>query len=268
MDSGLTLSDLPVHMLSNILHRFSDGWDIVTLGQVTPTLFALSEDRQLWKKLCQYHFGEKQVSGACGPDGRAWSLQRVDWNHYGKACSPCGESPNFKNSPEQSSRTRAVSSCQGRAISLCCNWRPLSRWRVPSRLRGRRLLPAPCPPRMGPALGSGGCCVSPGYHCPSLPPPPCVVSRVQHRQLGVHDTHSSVRGQSRQPCPREAPGRARCHVSPQTQARRPEGSCTYPGESQVVGAVSRFPPESEGERLGTARPRGHHGCLLLGAWDS
>lgn len=64
VDSGLTLSDLPVHMLSNILHRLSDGWDIVTLGQVTPTLFALSEDRQLWKKLCQYHFGEKQVSGA------------------------------------------------------------------------------------------------------------------------------------------------------------------------------------------------------------
>eukprot|EP00070_Physeter_catodon_P029777 XP_028336671.1 F-box only protein 25 isoform X3 [Physeter catodon] len=60
VDSGLTLSDLPVHMLSNILYRFSDGWDIVTLGQVTPTLSALSEDRRLWKKLCQYHFGEKQ----------------------------------------------------------------------------------------------------------------------------------------------------------------------------------------------------------------
>lgn len=36
----------------------------------------------------------------------------------------------------------------------------------------------------------------------------------------------------------------------------------------MVGAASRFPPESEGERLGTARPRGHHGCLLLGAWGS
>lgn len=48
-------------MLSNILYRFSDGWDIVTLGQVTPTLHVLSEDRQLWKKLCLYHFAEKQV---------------------------------------------------------------------------------------------------------------------------------------------------------------------------------------------------------------
>lgn len=61
INNGLTLSDLPLHMLNNILHRFSDGWDIITLGQVTPTLYMLSEDRQLWKKLCQYHFAEKQV---------------------------------------------------------------------------------------------------------------------------------------------------------------------------------------------------------------
>ncbi|XP_040822762.1 F-box only protein 25 isoform X3 [Ochotona curzoniae] len=60
VDTGLTLVDLPLHMLSNILYRFSDGWDIVTLGQVTPTLHVLSEDRQLWKKLCLYHFAEKQ----------------------------------------------------------------------------------------------------------------------------------------------------------------------------------------------------------------
>nr|XP_060508776.1 F-box only protein 25 isoform X9 [Panthera onca] len=60
VNEGLTLSDLPLHMLNNILYRFSDGWDIVTLGQVTPTLSALSEDRQLWKRLCQYHFAEKQ----------------------------------------------------------------------------------------------------------------------------------------------------------------------------------------------------------------
>ncbi|KAF2983620.1 hypothetical protein EK904_003258 [Melospiza melodia maxima] len=61
VNNGLTLSDLPLHMLNNILYRFSDGWDIITLGQVTPTLYMLSEDRQLWKKLCQYHFAEKQV---------------------------------------------------------------------------------------------------------------------------------------------------------------------------------------------------------------
>lgn len=67
VNHGLTLSDLPLHMLNNILYRFSDGWDIVTLGQVTPTLYTLSEDRQLWKTLCQYHFAEKQVSGRAHP---------------------------------------------------------------------------------------------------------------------------------------------------------------------------------------------------------
>lgn len=59
---GLTLSDLPLHTLNSILYRLSDGSDIVTLGQVTPALRMLSEDRRLWKALCQYHFAEKQVS--------------------------------------------------------------------------------------------------------------------------------------------------------------------------------------------------------------
>ncbi|XP_030054795.1 F-box only protein 25 isoform X2 [Microcaecilia unicolor] len=53
--------DLPLHMQSNILYRLSDAWDIINLGQVTPALHVLSEDRQLWKKLCQYHFAEKEV---------------------------------------------------------------------------------------------------------------------------------------------------------------------------------------------------------------
>ncbi|KAM5278560.1 F-box only protein 25 isoform 2-T2 [Hipposideros larvatus] len=57
---GLTLSDLPLHTLNSILYRLSDGSDIVTLGQVTPALRMLSEDRRLWKALCQYHFAEKQ----------------------------------------------------------------------------------------------------------------------------------------------------------------------------------------------------------------
>lgn len=72
VNSGLTLSDLPLHMLNNILYRFSDGWDIVTLGQVTPTLYMLSEDRRLWKKLCQYHFAEKQVSVWCSTIESSW----------------------------------------------------------------------------------------------------------------------------------------------------------------------------------------------------
>ncbi|XP_077926035.1 F-box only protein 25 isoform X3 [Halichoerus grypus] len=70
VNDGLTLSDLPLHMLNNILYRLSDGWDIVTLGQVTPTLSMLSEDRHLWKKLCQYHFAEKQTSDPVGEGPR------------------------------------------------------------------------------------------------------------------------------------------------------------------------------------------------------
>ncbi|XP_075057624.1 F-box only protein 25 isoform X2 [Mixophyes fleayi] len=59
LGDGLTLCDLPMHMQSNILYRFSDAWDIINLGQTTPTLHVLSEDRHLWKELCKYHFSEK-----------------------------------------------------------------------------------------------------------------------------------------------------------------------------------------------------------------
>ena len=38
--------------------------DFVSLGQVAPDLHVLSEDRLLWKKLCQYHFSERQVGMA------------------------------------------------------------------------------------------------------------------------------------------------------------------------------------------------------------
>ncbi|KAM4772643.1 F-box only protein 25 [Rhinophrynus dorsalis] len=59
LDDGLSLCDLPIQMQNNIMYRFSDAWDIINLGQVTPTLHMLSEDRHLWKKLCEYHFAEK-----------------------------------------------------------------------------------------------------------------------------------------------------------------------------------------------------------------
>lgn len=45
------------------MQRLSDGRDLVSLGQVAPDLQALSEDRLLWKKLCQYHFTDRQVQG-------------------------------------------------------------------------------------------------------------------------------------------------------------------------------------------------------------
>lgn len=45
------------------MQRLSDGRDLVSLGQVAPDLHVLSEDRLLWKNLCQYHFSERQVSG-------------------------------------------------------------------------------------------------------------------------------------------------------------------------------------------------------------
>ena len=61
---GLTFTDLPLCLQLNIMQRLSDGRDLVSLGQVAPGLHVLSEDRLLWKKLCQYHFSERQVGVA------------------------------------------------------------------------------------------------------------------------------------------------------------------------------------------------------------
>ncbi|XP_062482251.1 F-box only protein 25 isoform X4 [Pezoporus occidentalis] len=83
VNNGLTLIDLPLHTLRNILHRLSDGWDVITLGQVTPTLYMLSEDRQLWKKLCQYHFAEKQDTGhPCTASDPDTCLMPVSPQHF------------------------------------------------------------------------------------------------------------------------------------------------------------------------------------------
>ncbi|KAM7317085.1 F-box only protein 32 [Microtus pennsylvanicus] len=58
---GLTFTDLPVCLQLNIMQRLSDGRDLVSLGQAAPDLLVLSEDRLLWKRLCQYHFSERQI---------------------------------------------------------------------------------------------------------------------------------------------------------------------------------------------------------------
>lgn len=58
---GLTITDLPVCLQLNIMQRLSDGRDLVSLGQAAPDLHVLSEDRLLWKRLCQYHFSERQI---------------------------------------------------------------------------------------------------------------------------------------------------------------------------------------------------------------
>uniref|UniRef100_G3NS35 F-box only protein 32 n=1 Tax=Gasterosteus aculeatus aculeatus TaxID=481459 RepID=G3NS35_GASAC len=45
----------------NIMQRLSDGRDLVSLGQVCPSLGDLAEDRLLWKRLCHHHFTDRQI---------------------------------------------------------------------------------------------------------------------------------------------------------------------------------------------------------------
>uniref|UniRef100_H2LM91 F-box only protein 32 n=1 Tax=Oryzias latipes TaxID=8090 RepID=H2LM91_ORYLA len=59
--TGMTLTDLPASLQLSIMDRLSDGRDLVSLGQVCPELGVLTEDRLLWKKLCHYHFTDRQI---------------------------------------------------------------------------------------------------------------------------------------------------------------------------------------------------------------
>ncbi|KAJ3607070.1 hypothetical protein NHX12_026585 [Muraenolepis orangiensis] len=62
LSDGTTFCDLPLDTQATILYKFSDASDIINLGRATPTLHALSENRNLWKKLCLFHFSERQFS--------------------------------------------------------------------------------------------------------------------------------------------------------------------------------------------------------------
>ncbi|KAF7657650.1 hypothetical protein LDENG_00024160 [Lucifuga dentata] len=61
LSSGRSFIDLPEHMQSKIFDNLSDACDIINLGQTTPTLQVLSENKVLWKKLCHFHFSDKQA---------------------------------------------------------------------------------------------------------------------------------------------------------------------------------------------------------------
>ncbi|KAM8869315.1 F-box only protein 32 isoform 2-T2 [Spinachia spinachia] len=59
--TGMTLTGLPINLQLNIMQRLSDGRDLVSLGQVCPSLGGLAEDRLLWKRLCHHHFTDRQI---------------------------------------------------------------------------------------------------------------------------------------------------------------------------------------------------------------
>ncbi|KAM6905721.1 F-box only protein 25 isoform 1-T1 [Lycodopsis pacificus] len=75
MCDGMTFNDLPLHMQNKILCELSDAYDIINVGQAMPALHSLSEDRILWRKLCHFHFSDKQFCR----DLVLSNSEKVDW---------------------------------------------------------------------------------------------------------------------------------------------------------------------------------------------
>ncbi|XP_061110938.1 F-box only protein 32-like isoform X2 [Conger conger] len=61
VSKGMTLTDLPACLQLRIMQCLSDERDLLSLGQVCPDLHTLTEDCVLWKKLCQYHYTDRQI---------------------------------------------------------------------------------------------------------------------------------------------------------------------------------------------------------------
>uniref|UniRef100_A0A8C5AQA6 F-box only protein 25 n=1 Tax=Gadus morhua TaxID=8049 RepID=A0A8C5AQA6_GADMO len=99
MSNGTKFCDLPLDTHNTILYKFSDASDIINLGQAIPTLHMLSENRNLWRKLCLFHFSERQFSmnmvltesGSVDWKGLYFSLQRHNpqREHYGDTLHFC-----------------------------------------------------------------------------------------------------------------------------------------------------------------------------------
>lgn len=60
----MMLTELPASLQLHIMQCLTDGRDLVNLGQVCPQLGTLTEDRLLWRRLCQYHFTDRQVGAS------------------------------------------------------------------------------------------------------------------------------------------------------------------------------------------------------------
>lgn len=75
-DGKMTLSDLPDTVIDDILARLSDHKDLVNAGRTEFRAFELSEQKRLWKNLCQFHFTQKQWHSVLR---RGESLEAFEW---------------------------------------------------------------------------------------------------------------------------------------------------------------------------------------------
>jgi len=75
-DGKLMLSDLPDTVIQDILACLSDHKDLVNAGRTELRAFELSEQKRLWRNLCQFHFTQKQW---CSVLRRDENLEAIEW---------------------------------------------------------------------------------------------------------------------------------------------------------------------------------------------
>lgn len=70
------LADLPDNVIYEILACLSDHKDLINAGRTELRAFDLSEQRKLWKNLCQFHFNKNQWNTVLR---KGENLESVEW---------------------------------------------------------------------------------------------------------------------------------------------------------------------------------------------
>ncbi|XP_046344698.1 F-box only protein 25-like isoform X1 [Haliotis cracherodii] len=82
-DGKLTMMDLPEDCIRGILSCLADHKDILHTSQTSQTVYELSQEAQLWKQLCFFHFTDKQLVTFLPV---AIHQPTIDWKYIYRRC--------------------------------------------------------------------------------------------------------------------------------------------------------------------------------------
>lgn len=81
-DGRTMMSDLPDDVIRDILHCLHDHRDVIRTGMTEARALELSEEKRVWRNLCQFHFDNKTWNTVVR---KGESLESLGWKKlYGR----------------------------------------------------------------------------------------------------------------------------------------------------------------------------------------
>lgn len=73
------MSDLPDDCVREILARLTHHRDIINTGLTEERVFDLSQEKEIWKDLCLFHFDNFQILSLIADESQLQNYQSADW---------------------------------------------------------------------------------------------------------------------------------------------------------------------------------------------